>query len=1061
MKTHLASADPGRFGFRNPGHIFPMLAVAAVLASFVAAALGFLPVFAQDEEAVGGLTLTSDTPGALAVSWDVPDQAPTDYRVNWAKSAENFPSYTENYGNAYPTTNSHNVASLEEGVEYKVRVRARYSNPNRGGPWSDVAQHTVLGTAEAVAPARPEGLSADVSHDSVRLTWDDPDDPSITGYQILRLQRDLHDLGEFQIHVDDTRESLTSYVDTDVAASKRYVYRVRARNSEGLSRQSKFANADTPAPVSTATPTPTTTPEATATPTPTATPEATATPTPTATPEATATPTPTATASGKFQELTFVTVEQEEEDETPLEWAEGTSEEFSEPWPTDITSTRRIEVGETLNGLIWRHNDKDKFVFTGVEGKTYNVVMSPYGYGSDDPPYFRIRWPRISWIYSPEGKALRGTLVQSYRRPATVRFLADSSGDYQINLGSSGGYDVLWWTSGYYELTVTEVTGSEADDYSAQPSTKARVLADGTPFQITTNYTGDEDWVAVDLEEGVLYRMGQVGDEWLRSGDRRVVTSDWVVDVQGVWRYTLDAPVVREARINAMYMPPNLVVPTNPLSPFSTHDPSDTPVTWYLPLESGTHYLSFGGMSKPATGQFNVTRLNAQLRDTSATTATRHVITSGTGAGVLHGYRKDTDCTYYEAEHNEDLTGQLHAMTNGTGDLDWIGADLVAGKTYLIYAQGANTYNGTAGQLGLGGVYDSHGVLVPDNWRWNSCSYGGSKSDAHGTFHATTSGRHYFEVASGKGAQGLYKFTLIEAPEPLNPTQTTEFTGWTDTTGTLAPGGSATSFIGSRWDRDWFKVTLEKGDGYRFEMVGVSHADYGNDLRLSSPYIEGVYDSQGVYQIGTTHDGTSADGTSRALFVAEEAGEYFVGVRSNQPEYPWGWYQIGLTQFNLSTESDIGHTPSTSYEITLGEKVMSVISDLWDNDWFKLDLEAGKTYSFVMSGATGSKVWPRIESLRDAEGTKLEGTEFCNTNGTCIKAPASATRGSRSSVGVPNGSVAVYYTAVSDGAHYVDTGAFNFILDPDTYEVISLGKYMYSFKVDEIAIEDVPLPPAT
>ena len=54
-----------------------MLAVAAVLAAVAAAALGFPPVLAQEEGAVSGLTLTSDTPGTLAMSWDVPDQTPT------------------------------------------------------------------------------------------------------------------------------------------------------------------------------------------------------------------------------------------------------------------------------------------------------------------------------------------------------------------------------------------------------------------------------------------------------------------------------------------------------------------------------------------------------------------------------------------------------------------------------------------------------------------------------------------------------------------------------------------------------------------------------------------------------------------------------------------------------------------------------------------------------------------------------------------------------------------------------------------------------------------------
>ena len=108
------------------------------------------------------------------------------------------------------------------------------------------------------------------------LTWDDPGDSSITGYQILRRNRDVDAVGEFTIIEDDTGNVATRYVDNTVLAESRYGYRIRARNVSGLSQRSMYANADTP---SEPTPMPTATPTATATPTPTAT-----APTPTVTP---------------------------------------------------------------------------------------------------------------------------------------------------------------------------------------------------------------------------------------------------------------------------------------------------------------------------------------------------------------------------------------------------------------------------------------------------------------------------------------------------------------------------------------------------------------------------------------------------------------------------------------------------------------------------------------------------------------------------------------------------------------------------------------------------------
>ena len=110
------------------------------------ATFGVVPAVAtaqQDDGSISALTLTSDTPGVLDVSWDAPTgAAPTDYRVNWARSGEDYPSWTDNTANLHPTTTSQQLTDLDEGVEYKVRVRARYYDGARAenpwsGPWAE------------------------------------------------------------------------------------------------------------------------------------------------------------------------------------------------------------------------------------------------------------------------------------------------------------------------------------------------------------------------------------------------------------------------------------------------------------------------------------------------------------------------------------------------------------------------------------------------------------------------------------------------------------------------------------------------------------------------------------------------------------------------------------------------------------------------------------------------------------------------------------------------------------------------------------------------------------
>ena len=105
----------------------------------------------------------------------------------------------------------------------------------------------VAGAQPTEPPAKPRGLSATASHDSVTLTWNDPDDDSITGYLILRRVRVNDEGGEFSELVPDTGTAATTYTDDTVAASTTYTYRIKAINEHGVSDRSRWYHIDTPA----------------------------------------------------------------------------------------------------------------------------------------------------------------------------------------------------------------------------------------------------------------------------------------------------------------------------------------------------------------------------------------------------------------------------------------------------------------------------------------------------------------------------------------------------------------------------------------------------------------------------------------------------------------------------------------------------------------------------------------------------------------------------------------------------------------------------------------------
>ena len=144
------------------------------------------------------------------------------------------------------TGSTYTVAAADEGKAIKVRVTFTDDADNEE-TLTSAATAAVAGAQPTEPPARPTGLSATASHDSVTLTWDDPGDDSITGYVILRRVRENDVGGEFSVLVPDTGTAATTYTDDTVAASTTYTYRIKAINGAGTSERSHWFHIDIPA----------------------------------------------------------------------------------------------------------------------------------------------------------------------------------------------------------------------------------------------------------------------------------------------------------------------------------------------------------------------------------------------------------------------------------------------------------------------------------------------------------------------------------------------------------------------------------------------------------------------------------------------------------------------------------------------------------------------------------------------------------------------------------------------------------------------------------------------
>ncbi len=180
-----------------------------------------------------GRTLTADTSGIA----DADGLANATLSYQWLADDADIAGAT---GLTYTLTDS------DESKVITVQVSFTDDADNEETLTSAATDAVVV--AEPEEPlAKPTGLSSEVSHNMVVLTWNDPNDDSITGYLILRRDKDIHEEGMFLTVAPDTGSSETTYVDASVESERRYVYRIKAIYASGVSETSSWVRAYTPA----------------------------------------------------------------------------------------------------------------------------------------------------------------------------------------------------------------------------------------------------------------------------------------------------------------------------------------------------------------------------------------------------------------------------------------------------------------------------------------------------------------------------------------------------------------------------------------------------------------------------------------------------------------------------------------------------------------------------------------------------------------------------------------------------------------------------------------------
>ena len=181
---------------------------------------------------------------SVTLTWDDPgDDSITGYvvlrRIPGVDPDGQFSELVADTGSAATTYTDDTVAA---STTYTYRIKAI-----NGAGTSERSRWIHIDIPAAPVPDKPTGLSATAAHDSVTLTWNDPGDDSITGYVVLRRNRDDDPKGHFDELVADTGTAAATYTDDTVAAGTSYTYRIKAINEHGTSERSRWFHIDTPA----------------------------------------------------------------------------------------------------------------------------------------------------------------------------------------------------------------------------------------------------------------------------------------------------------------------------------------------------------------------------------------------------------------------------------------------------------------------------------------------------------------------------------------------------------------------------------------------------------------------------------------------------------------------------------------------------------------------------------------------------------------------------------------------------------------------------------------------
>ena len=606
-------------------------------------------------------------------------------------------------------------------------------------------------------------------------------------------------------------------------------------------------------------------------------------------------------------------------------------------------TTGVLAVGAAQQAKFESAGDIDWFKFHVDAGHTYK-----FSFARDAG----LVMPDTYLIYDAQG------VVQTNSFP----FQPLASGDYYVSM--QGGA-----STGNYAFTLNEL----ADDYTANNAAPGQLDVGGMQTGVI-QYQYDTDRFQVHLEQGKIYTFELSADSALQShlslrasdssgnaitlsslsnsnGAIKVIMTapkdgvyslDVIPDYQWTGtdgHYTLTSqPAIIDDVGNTLASATALgagaslsgrIDAPGDIDMFKLNVTAGVSYTLTLDsatLDSGTGQITMSGVNAKGEVQSSLTQYSGNSYTFTPTATGAYYFALNGSSNALGSYTISTHYAVDDFAANASGAGQLSldqpasGKIDFSGDRDWFSMALDAGATYWFTLSAGQSSDNSIPRLGRGDIHvvDANGRILAST----SDAYNGFSTLS---FTSAFKGTYYLEVVGANSSDGVGLYQL-----QVKPGVRDDYGNDQAHAAVLTPGTAKSGAIEVNGDVDVFKLSVTAGMHYGLQLQS---SYFGGEIKVTDASGKAV--SLSNYYAGS------------GQFAATTTGDYYVSVYAYSPPFGNATYKLNAIAYSAD---DVGETAATAGTLDANSRVQGVINFPDDKDWFKVHLEAGRSYSFDLLG---------------------------------------------------------------------------------------------------------------